>query len=148
VSKLFLLIAFSAVLCIDAGYALQSETPSITGFAGPYNIEVFTQPEKLEAAAANIQVTVLLDDKPVVEKAVWIELVGSQGVALSGAYVTNGAGAVPIQYRFERPGYYNLIVEVDSHQVDLPLQVHGQYILLFGFLAAIFVVVALLLDKM
>lgn len=146
-SKILVLLLLTTVLTISAAYAAQSES-SIKGFAGPYQIEVSTNPEKLEAASASILVSVNVDNKPVVEKTVWIELVGSQGVALSGAYVTNGAGGIPIQYRFERPGYYNLIVEVDEHQADLPLQVHGQYILLFGFLAAIFVVVALLLDKM
>jgi len=116
--------------------------------AGPYTIQLSTVPDQLEPGAASIIVSVLRDNESVQHKTVWLRLANGNKIYLAGTFETDETGSVSLSYLFNSPGNYELTVEVDGDRAVLPVPVHGQYLLLFGFLAAVFIVLALLMDKL
>ena len=138
--RYLLLVLF--LLPLAAAHDVQAETQ-----AGPYTIQLATVPDVLEPGPANIIVSVLENNVSVVQHEVWLRLSNGNKVYLAGTFETDGTGSVSLSYLFNSPGNYELSVDVDGNRTMLPIDVHGQYLLLFGFLAAVFIVLALLMDR-
>lgn len=132
---LLLLLPFAAAQSVDEWAA------------GPYTIQLTTLPEQLEPGHSNLIINVLKDNESVIAKDVWMRLSEGQKVYFAGTFRTDNSGAVSVSYLFNGPGNYDLTVEVDGNRASIPMQVHGQYLLMFGFLAAVFIVLALLMDR-
>lgn len=113
--------------------------------AGPYTVEFTSEPEPLVPGNAAMLVRVSLGEEGVPYKTVWLRIRDDRAVYLAGTFETDAAGGILLSYRFESPGEYVLDAEIDSSRASIPVHVHGQYVLAFGFLGAIFIVLALLL---
>lgn len=115
--------------------------------AGEYTIELRTVPERLEPGQTTLVVSVTRFGQPVTDQEVWVRLSDRKKVYVAGTFVTDEAGTAAIGYYFNGPGTYTVTAEVAGNRAEIPLHVHGQYILLFGFLAAVFIGIALLFDN-
>lgn len=113
----------------------------------PYAFQLRTVPERLEPGATDIILTVTRDGVPLAGEPIWIRLSDRRNVYIAGNFVTDESGTLVFSYYFNGPGTYTLAAEVQGARSQMPLHVHGQYILLFGFLAAVFIAIALLFDK-
>ena len=115
--------------------------------AGVYTVELITFPEQLEPGQTQLVVHVLDGETPVPDKHVWLRLTDDKKTYLAGTFVTDQLGSITLSYLFNGPGEYELAADVEGSRALFEVHVHGQYMLLFGFLAAVFIVVALLLEK-
>jgi hypothetical protein len=118
-----------------------------TAATGNYTVELSTSPEQLEPGASTLIIHVLRGEQPVAHERVWLRLSNEDKIYFSSIFTTDEQGAVALSYYFTGPGVYELTVEVDKERAELPVHVHGQYMLIVGFLTAVFIVLALLLDR-
>lgn len=113
-----------------------------------YVFTVDTIPQQLAPGPADLVLHVTKDGVPLEFTPISVRLTNGNKVYLAGEFTTDKQGSVTLSYRFGGPGLYELTAEVEDTKVTMPLHVHGEYILLFGFLAAIFVVFALLVERL
>ena len=149
VCKFMCILALLFCVGIVATASVNAHTIQSTATAGPYTIEFSSFPESLEPGASTILLHVMVNNVSVQQnKPVWIKLSEGATTNLAGTYSTDNTGTVVLSYTFNGPGTYDMAVEVDGDRAVIPVHVHGQYVLMFGFLAAIFIVMFLLLDKL
>jgi hypothetical protein len=112
-----------------------------------HTVVLTTDPDQLEPGASTLIFTILHDRQPLANERVWMQLSEKDKIYFSGVFNTDEYGNIILSYYFDRPGSYDLVVEVDHERIKLPVYVHGQYPLVLGFFIAVFIVFALLLDK-
>lgn len=118
------------------------------GVAGPYTFQLSSIPEQLEPGSSNIIITVLQDNESVPDTDLWLRLSNGNKIYFANTARTDSTGTVTLSYYFNAPGAYDLTVAVGDNKTTMPVHVHGQYILIFGFLTAILIILALLLEKL
>lgn len=139
---IFLVAAFF-LLPLVAARTSQESAP-----LGDWNVTISSVPAQLEPGEATLSISLMQgDETPVVGEPVWVRISDGDDVFFAGSFVTDQSGLATFTYRFDRPGTYDLTVEANNNRVTLPFDVHGQYLLLFGFLASVFIVFALLLER-
>ena len=140
------LLALCAFLVLPA--LVLAHGTGITKSAGPYTIELHTDPERLEPGDADFTLFVSNNSAPVGNEPVWVRIEDDRRIYFAGTFESDANGAVAFTYRINTPGWYTVNAEVRGNRVDFPVRVYGQYILLFGFLASVLIVLALLVKKL
>ena len=116
--------------------------------AGQYTVSLRTDPDTLQPGQSELIVQIERFGEKISEQQVWLRLRAGSDVIFATQTQTDTHGEAHLTYTFLRPGNYYMEVTVQEQRAQFPVHVHGQFVLLFGFLAAMFIVAALLLDKM
>ncbi len=143
--KQSLLFGVCLVLC---AVSVLAHGEGIEQELGAFTLELHAMPERLQPGDADFLFTLTRGGAPVPGEPVWVRIADGRRTYFAGTFVTDENGVIQFTYRIDTPGWYTFTAEVRDERGQFPVRVYGQYILLFGFLAAIFIVLALLVKKL
>jgi hypothetical protein len=109
---------------------------------------VQTAPEPLEPGTITLTTLLTEDGVPLANESVQMRVMLGKRLVLDTTSVTNQEGMLEVAFFVESAGYYDVSYTAREQTVTTQVHVHGRMILVIGFLVALAILLAILLDRL